>query len=158
MAKMTHLQAVTKFLKNFLTELGAITVQIMKAQVRNGISSKGKGMKVASLADSTQKQRSYLGYTPNDPLFRTGELESSIRFELNQAGTKFNPKIKYEKFSKDGEDVSTILELGGTLANGGVIPPRDSLDIPKTCLQGGEIYQKIYQKHLAIFKKGQPYK
>jgi phage gpG-like protein len=35
------------------------------------------------LAESTQKQREHLGFTPNDPLLRTGELRDSIQHKVS---------------------------------------------------------------------------
>lgn len=36
------------------------------------------------LAESTQKQRAAQGYSPNDPLFRTGELMNSISHSVDK--------------------------------------------------------------------------
>ena len=36
------------------------------------------------LADSTQEEREHLGFTPNDPLLRTGELRDSIEHEVDE--------------------------------------------------------------------------
>jgi len=41
----------------------------------------GDNAKLASLAPSTQEERSRQGFTPNDPLVRTGELRDSLEVE-----------------------------------------------------------------------------
>ena len=40
----------------------------------------------APLADATQEQREALGYTPNDPLLRTGDLMNAVEREIDKAG------------------------------------------------------------------------
>jgi hypothetical protein len=65
--KIAALEAIGKYVKE-------------KAQSKFGIYQDAVGEFPAwpELADSTQKQRAALGFSPNDPLYRTGETMESI--------------------------------------------------------------------------------
>jgi hypothetical protein len=65
--KIAALEAIGKYVKE-------------KAQSKFGIYQDAVGEFPAweQLADSTQAERERLGYSPNDPLYRTGDLMASI--------------------------------------------------------------------------------
>ncbi|WOJ89848.1 hypothetical protein RZS28_00595 [Methylocapsa polymorpha] len=54
------------------------------------------------LAESTQEDRARLGYPPNEPLLRTGELRDSIKHEVASGNEGYvgtnSPIAKYQEF------------------------------------------------------------
>jgi hypothetical protein len=75
-----------------------------KAQSKFGVPQNGDGKFPAwpeDLADSTQAQRVKLGFTPNDPLYRNGELMNSIDYKVEpnklQVGSA-NPIMEWQEF------------------------------------------------------------
>jgi hypothetical protein len=62
----------------------------------------GDASKLQDLAESTQAERVRLGYTPNDPLVRTGELlRDSIKIEYDSLGFRVGseePVAEYQEF------------------------------------------------------------
>lgn len=78
------------------------------------------------LAEWTQDQRAALGFTPNDPLLRSGELQRAVEseVELNAVGGEAVTGVK------DGEqgDIAVWMELG-TPAAPHPAPPRPFLSL-----------------------------
>lgn len=66
------------------------------------------------LAESTQEERSRLGYQPNEPLLRTGALRDSIKFDVDPDG---------KEASVGTDDEKAVWQEFGTVS----IPPRPFL-------------------------------
>jgi hypothetical protein len=88
--KVAALEAIGKYVKE-------------KAQSKFGIyqDAVGEFPKWEELEDSTQEQRVRLGFSPNDPLYRTGELMNSIDYNVEpnkvQIGSA-NPIMEWQEF------------------------------------------------------------
>jgi hypothetical protein len=48
---------------------------------------------LAPLAESTQAERESLGFTPNDPLLRTGQLRDSITSKIGEVGNGIRVEV-----------------------------------------------------------------
>jgi HK97 gp10 family phage protein len=56
------------------------------------------------LADSTQEERQRLGYTPNDPLLRSGELRDSIEHEVSTLEAVIGSRSDIAAYQEFGTD------------------------------------------------------
>ena len=97
----------------------AIDVQI-RAQDKLGEYQPGW----APLAESTVQERTSLGYSPNDPLFRSGALRGSIQKTVDHDGGNYTVVVG------SNAPQARIQELGGVNSGmpwRGPIPPRPYL-------------------------------
>jgi hypothetical protein len=75
-----------------------------KAEIGEYQESVGPFSAWPQLAESTQAERERLGYTPNDPLLRTGEMRETIEHETHEftavIGSK-DDKAAWQEFGTD---------------------------------------------------------
>lgn len=89
---------------------------LVEAQAREVIGTYNYGWK--ELAESTQKDRVSKGYTPDEPLLRTGDLAASIKHKAERSGAFFGAQGVVYSDSK----IALYQELGTKN-----IPPRSFL-------------------------------
>lgn len=115
-AMAVHLTARYEATKSILERgLERVAVRIEKtAQSEFGRYQPARGPFPAweQLAESTQEQREHLGFTPNDPLFREGQLQASIQHEVHDL----------EAVIGSGDEVMAYQEFGTSR-----MPPRPVL-------------------------------
>lgn len=58
----------------------------------------------AELAESTQEERARLGYEPNDPLLRTGELRDSVSHDVHELVATIGSTSEIAEFHEFGTD------------------------------------------------------
>jgi len=76
--------------------------RILEDEAKAAIGTYRDGYNWPQLADSTQEERARLGYPPNEPLLRTGELRDSIKHTVESADLGFvgtnDAVAKYQEF------------------------------------------------------------
>ncbi|MDE1139976.1 MAG: hypothetical protein PW999_10035 [Paraburkholderia tropica] len=88
-------------LKHGLTTCAAAVERTAKEEIGSYQGSVGPFSAWRQLAASTQEERERLGFTPNDPLLRTGEMRETIEHEVSGLtaviGSK-DPKAGWQEF------------------------------------------------------------
>ena len=72
-----------KFRLTFLDAVGRHVKDESKRKFGIYQDTQGPFVEWAELAESTQEQRERLGFSPNDPLYRTGGLMESVHYKVN---------------------------------------------------------------------------
>jgi hypothetical protein len=100
------------------------------------------------LAPETQRERERLGFSPNDPLLRTGELRDSIETEILQRATRDQPVAIGEVGTND--PVAAYQEFGTA-----TIPARSFLE-RAAVVKLPEIADMAGDRALTIWRTGRP--
>jgi hypothetical protein len=91
------------------------------AEVKRYFGTYGPGW--AELAPATQAERVRQGYAPDDPLFRSGELQGLIAPEVH--GESLFVGIPEGAQLADGADANEVMSALNDGTSDGRIPPRD---------------------------------
>lgn len=104
-------------------EDGAIRIRkATQAQLGQYLDGPESGLPTAPLADSTINERVRLGFTPDDPGLRTGDMRDSYGERVSGAGTKVTAYI-------GSDDIKAVVFEVGRLEAGNYQPPRPELAV-----------------------------
>jgi hypothetical protein len=96
----------------------------MVADLKKRFGTCGPGWAV--LSASTQAERAHQGYSPDDPLFRSGELQGLVTFEIH--GESIFVGIPDGLTLKDGASAAMVLNSLNDGTSNGHIPPRPVIE------------------------------
>ncbi|WP_231100642.1 hypothetical protein [Gluconobacter potus] len=104
-------------------EDGAIRIRkATQAQLGQYLDGPEPGLPTAPLADSTINERIRLGFTPDDPGVRTGDMRESYGERVSGPGMKVAASI-------GSDDIKAVVFEVGRLEQGNYQPPRPELAV-----------------------------